>query len=89
MNEFVTNEWNSFCERVERSAAYLAGGDQNLDAEFKLEAARIKSAEVPGAYAEFLKRVKEVVDIVIKWQDKSPVIERDFSRATAEAQQAS
>jgi len=89
MSDFVTDQWNAYCQRLTESAEYLADGNQELSNDFGRELEPIISEEAPQSYAELLERIQKASQTVRNWQEKSPVIPDEESGSPTPTESAS
>ena len=70
MDSFIEDQWNQFCNNLERTAKHLAGDDQNRLDEYLEEAGEFSDSKSPDSYYELLPAIAEGTELAVGWQDR-------------------
>lgn len=77
-DEFIQQQWQQLCQRLQGSAEYLAGDHQSLKQTFNDEAAAFAQSSAPERYPDLLEQVRRAAELAISWQAAS---QQDHDRA--------
>lgn len=69
MNDFVAQEWQSFCTRLTETARHLASGQNDFEKQFMAEAENFIGHNKPMSYTELLTLTVEGTKLAINWQE--------------------
>jgi hypothetical protein len=84
MSDFVSQQWNRFCENMERTARFRAGSDSSREEDFLQSARKFCKEHVPEDYSGLLKSIAEGTALTLQWSDNDESSCGDSGSAAAD-----